>query len=160
MFILTAVCLTPFLPQTPPRLPDSPELHILDFWVGKWVVRNAEGHTDGHDKVEKLLDGAAIMEHWKDVEGGEGKSFFYFLPASKQWKQVWVTPVGQYKEKLSEPYPNGIRFSGKVYLADGRAFDDRTTLTKMEGGKVRQVIEISRDGKTWKVTYDAVYGKH
>ncbi|MES1227653.1 MAG: hypothetical protein ABUL72_03225 [Armatimonadota bacterium] len=59
---------------------DDP-LHSLDFWVGDWVV-TADGKKDGDDKVEKWVGGQAIVEHWKDVEGGEGKSFSYYMPAS------------------------------------------------------------------------------
>ena len=145
-------------PQGPKPITSYPEAHALDFWVGNWVVRS-NGNVDGHDKVEKVLDGAAIIENWKDVGGNEGKSLFYFMPATKRWKQVWVTPLGQYKEKYSELFKNGIRFTGKVFVADGRSFGDRTTLTRMKDGKVRQVIELCRDGKTWKTRYDAVYSK-
>ena len=44
-----------------------------------------------------------------------------------------------------------MRFSGKVFRLDGTTYEDRTTLTRLDEGKVRQVIEASRDGKTWKV---------
>jgi len=43
-------------------------------------------------------------------------------------------------------------------LPDVRSFLDRTTLTPMEEGKVRQVIETSRDeGERWRTGFDAVY---
>ncbi len=128
----------------------------LDFWIGKWVV-TAGGKKDGDDVVEKWVAGNAIVEHWKDVDGHEGKSFFYFMPEKKQWKQVWVTDGEGYKEKISEPIPNGIRFAGTVFLPDGKTYQDRTTLTKLPNGDVRQVIESSRDGKEWKIRYDANY---
>ncbi|MES1227652.1 MAG: hypothetical protein ABUL72_03220 [Armatimonadota bacterium] len=70
-----------------------------------------------------------------------------------------MTPDGIYKEKLSEPWPEGIRFSGQVFRLDGTTYNDRTTLTKLKDGTVRQVIEASRDGKTWKPLYDAVYSR-
>lgn len=127
----------------------------LDFWVGDWVVQ-ANGKTDGHDRIEKLLGGSVIVEHWKDVSGENGESFFYYMPRQNRWKQVWVTREA-YKEKLSEPFPNGIRFKGVVFLPNGNTFHDRTTLTRLEGGRVRQLIESSRDGTTWRVTYDAEY---
>src|SRR5437660_508745 len=91
-------------------VPAMPGGKALDFWVGTWDVKLRDGKKAGVDRVEVLLKGAAIMEHWKDVDGSEGKSFFYFIPASKQWKQVWVTPAGVYKEKLSEPVEHGVRF--------------------------------------------------
>ncbi|MEI8281988.1 MAG: hypothetical protein WCG75_06260, partial [Armatimonadota bacterium] len=115
---------------------------------------------DGDDTVEKWVAGNAIVEHWKDVDGHEGKSFFYFMPEKKQWKQVWVTDGEGYKEKLSEPVADGIRFSGTVFLPDGKTYQDRTTLTKLPNGDVRQVIESSRDGKVWKIRYDAIYHRN
>ncbi len=128
----------------------------LNFWIGKWIVTSG-GKKDGDDTVEKWVDGNAIVEHWRDTDGHEGKSFFYYMPAKKQWKQVWVTDGEGYKEKLSEPFENGIRFSGIVYLPNGKTYHDRTTLTKLPNGDVRQVIESSRDEKSWKVQYEANY---
>ncbi len=128
----------------------------LDFWVGKWNVY-ADGKLDGTDVVEKVVKGFGVIENWKDADGGTGKSLFYFMSAKKQWKQVWVTEVGAYKEKISEPWKDGIRFSGTVFLPDGREIQDRTTLTKLKNGDVHQVIEHTLDGKVWKQTYDAIY---
>ncbi len=132
--------------------------HDLDFWVGKWNVY-ADGKLDGTDVVEKVVKGFGVIENWKDADGGTGKSLFYYMPAKKQWKQVWVTEAGVYKEKLSEPWKDGIRFTGTVFLPDGREVQDRTTLTKLKGGDVRQVIEHTLDGKSWKISYDATYKK-
>ncbi|MBS1717531.1 MAG: hypothetical protein JSS72_07345 [Armatimonadetes bacterium] len=130
----------------------------LDFWVGSWDVYSGKD-LDGHDMVEKSLDGNAITERWKGVSpGDEGMSLFYYRPFLGSWKQVWVTPVGMYKEKESELVPGGIRFTGKAFGPKGRTIDDRTTLTLNPDGTVRQVIERSKDGgKTWEVGYDAIY---
>lgn len=136
------------------------DLSSLDFWVGNWDVVSSDGKKLGDDTVEKSMNGNVVIEHWKGVDDPNdvGISFFYFMPAKKGWKQVWATPMGVYKEKLSEPFPGGIRFSGTVYLPKGRTYIDRTTLTKMEGGKVHQVIESSLDGgKTWRTGFDAIY---
>jgi hypothetical protein len=142
------------LGQTPaPKAPTD-----LDFWVGSWSV-TAEGKHDGTDVVEKTLNGFAVKETWVGDDGGKGESLFYYMPAKKQWKQVWVTDVGAYKEKISEPVPGGIRFSGTIFLPGGRQVQDRTTLTHLPAGKVRQVIEFkAKDGK-WTVSYDAVYSQ-
>lgn len=136
------------------------ELNNLDFWVGKWDVLGTDGKKLGEDVVEKSMNGNVVIEHWKgeDDPNDVGISFFYFMPAKKQWKQIWATPLGVYKEKLSEPVENGIRFAGTVFLPKGRTYIDRTTLTKIEGGKVHQVIESSLDnGKTWRTGFDAIY---
>ena len=132
----------------------------LDFWVGRWDVY-VNGKLDGTDVVEKILKDCAVVENWREADSsGEGKSLFYYLAATKSWKQVWVTDAGPLKEKkLITEFPDGgIRFQGEIPHADGTTHLDRTTLTPVSGGKVRQVIEISRDaGKTWEVVYDAEY---
>jgi hypothetical protein len=134
----------------------------LDFWVGEWEVFVGDRRV-GSNRIEKILQGCAIMEHWTDIEGGQGKSLFFYTPATDTWKQVWVTetagtPGGVKEKTLVERMPDGgVRFRGTIALADGRSYLDRTTLTPLDDGSVRQHIEISRDGETWETTFDARY---
>lgn len=140
----------------------------LDFWIGEWNVYISDDTGKevlaGSNRIEKILDGCAITELWRSSRGGEGRSLFYFHPADERWKQVWVTAralaVGGLKEKaevLAYEGP-GIRFQGRVSLPDGSEVLDRTTLTPLEGGNVRQHIEYSSDGGTnWQTAFDAVY---
>jgi hypothetical protein len=131
----------------------------LDFWVGRWEVFDPKGEKQGDNRIEKTLSGCALLEHWRDVAGSEGKSLFYYRRAEKKWKQVWVTDSGGVKEKaelLDYPGP-GLRFQGKIPLPSGEALDDRTTLTALPDGRVRQVIEQSRDGgKSWSA-WEGIY---
>ena len=140
-----------------PRPCSASEYGPLDFWVGTWDVVNERGEPEGYNRIEKVLNGCAIIENWKDASGSEGKSLFYFEPVSKTWKQVWVTDTGSIKEKtLLKDYAGpGIRFQGELPRRSGRGtYLDRTTLSKEKGGRVRQVIEISLDGgKTWPSEY-------
>lgn len=140
-----------------PRPCSGPEYAPMNFWVGTWNVVNTKGELEGHNRIEKVLNGCAIIENWKDVSGAEGKSLFYFEPVSKTWKQVWVIDSGPIKEKtLLKDYPGpGIRFQGELPRSSGKGtYLDRTTLTEEIGGKVRQVIEISFDGgRTWPSQY-------
>ncbi len=136
----------------------------LDFWVGEWDVVNEKGEKVGVNRIEKILDGCALMEHWRGSEGGEGKSLFYYNKASSDWKQVWITQnasvVGGLKEKhlIAEFSNGGVRFQGEVRTPKGTTILDRTTLTPLQSGQVRQVIEISRDGgTTWIINFDALY---
>ena len=139
---------------------------VLDFWLGQWDVY--EGDTlVGTNRVTRVLRGCAVLEEWRDAEGGEGRSLFYVEPGTGRWKQVWVTDdarrVGGTKEKhLVARLPDGgVRFQGELPLPDGRLVLDRTTLTPIRAGEVRQLIEISRDGgTTWHAGFDARYRKH
>lgn len=135
--------------------------HTLDFWVGEWEVFS-DDQLAGTNRIEKILNGCAIMEHWTGAGGGEGKSLFYYHPTTDTWKQVWITQqatrTGAVKEKeLVAGFQDGVRFRGRIPLPDGGFYHDRTTLTPLEDGSVRQVIEVSRDGENWRVTFDARY---
>ena len=137
---------------------------VLDFWVGNWSVYVGDMLV-GTNRISKVLHGCAVVEEWRDAGGGEGRSLFYVEPALHQWKQVWVTDgalhVGGTKEKhLIARMGGGVRFQGELRRPDGRVILDRTTLTPVADGQVRQLIEISTDGgTTWRSTFDARYRK-
>jgi|SRR5664279_4106445 hypothetical protein len=140
----------------------NPIYHKFDFWVGEWDVFDIKsGAKDGTNRIEKTLKGCAIIENWTEsADSSEGKSLFYVQRATGQWKQVWVEDSGGIKEKSrQESYTGeGIRFQGEILHKGGGSHFDRTTLQPMSGGRVRQTIEISRDGgKSWEIVYDAEY---
>ena len=129
--------------------------------VGDWQVFEGK-ELVGTNRIEKILKGCAILEHWKDIEGNEGKSLFYFDLSTRNWKQVWVTDSRGMKEKaLRKINPDGsVRFQGEVMLRNGKKVLDRTTLFP-EKNEVRQLIEQSPDGgQTWRTTFDAIYKKN
>lgn len=135
----------------------------LDFWVGEWEVFVGAQRV-GTNRIEKILGGCAILEHWADARGSEGKSLFYHQPATGEWKQVWVTatpgrPGGVKEKTLVERLPDGgVRFQGEIPVEGGGSYLDRTTLMPAGDGTVRQLIERSTDGgTTWEVGFDAVY---
>ncbi|MDB6166235.1 MAG: Tetratricopeptide repeat protein [Lacunisphaera sp.] len=142
----------------PPARP--PELRAIDFWLGDWEVFLASGPKDGDNRIEKLLGGFAVLENWTELDGHEGKSWFYYHSIEKHWKQVWVTDDRGVKEKtqVTDAPPGGVRFRGEIFRKDGRRILDQTTLAPLPDGRVRQVIEQSTDdGKTWQTVYDAIY---
>jgi hypothetical protein len=149
--------------QTPPPCADVDGFSTVDFWVGEWVVVVGED-TVGQNTIEKVLDGCAVTERWRSAAGGEGRSLFYYIPATGTWEQVWVTsqataPGGVKEKTLVERYEDGgVRFQGEIAQPDGGTYLDRTTLRPMHGGRVHQHIEISTDGgESWRTTFDAVY---
>lgn len=141
---------------------DDARYRLLDFWLGEWVVF-ADGQRVGVTIIEKILDGCAGLEHWQSSGGGEGKSLF-FVDDENTWQQVWVTEraaaPGGVKQKTRVPgvEPPSVRFQGVVRHFQRGEYLDRTTLTPLDNGDVRQLIEISRDdGESWRTTFDAVY---
>jgi hypothetical protein len=75
-------------------------------------------------------------------------------------RQLEITDAGPIKEKrlIEDLNGSGVRFQSEIPHPDGSSHLDRTTLTPLPGGRVHQVIEISRDaGKTWETVFDAEY---
>ncbi len=151
-------------PAAPPACDETPGFSDLDFWLGDWEVADPEGTPQGVNRIEKILDGCAILEHWTDSAGGEGKSLFYFHVVDGTWHQVWVTqqataPGGLKRKELVEHLEGGaVRFQGEIELPDGRVYLDRTTLTPQSDGTVRQHIQLSQDGgETWNAGWVGIY---
>jgi hypothetical protein len=148
--------------ETPPGCDEVGTYGALDFWVGEWNVYVGDERV-GSNRIEKILGGCAVLEHWRGAGGGEGKSLF-FVAGDGSWKQVWVTEwatrPGGVKEKTFQAMdsPGEVRFQGRIVRPDGSSYLDRTTLTRLPSGNVRQVIETSTDeGKSWTAGFDAVY---
>ncbi len=140
---------------------NTPAHRALDFWLGSWrVVTGEQQQQVGNNSIQKILNGCAIIENWKSVTGGEGKSLFYYHDVEKTWKQVWITDGQRVKEKhlIAVLDGGGVRFQGEIRLPDGGIVLDRTTLIPLEEKKIRQLIEQSADGgDTWQVGFDALY---
>lgn len=135
---------------------------LLDFWLGEWDVYVRDEFV-GRNTIERTLAGCAVLEHWTSAEGGRGLSLF-FVDGEATWKQVWVTDYamlpGGVKEKTHQPLTrtDQVRFQGRIYREGGQSYLDRTTLTDLGDGRVRQVIEVSQDeGEKWRVVFDAEY---
>lgn len=163
VFLFVCVISSPGMAQTPSKCSADSVYHLLDFWVGDWQVYVGDTLV-GTNRIVKILDDCAVEEHWRDTSGNEGMSLFYVEPQSRRWRQVWVTgqarQPGGLKEKqwLPAGAAGTVRFQGEIRLPDGRILMDRTTLSSLAGGSVRQLIEGSLDGGTaWRPTFDAVY---
>jgi hypothetical protein len=135
----------------------------LDFWIGDWIV-TVNGRRAGTDRVERVSKGAAAIERWTDVDGSEGTSLFSFDPYACTWHQLWITDmpaqVGglKHKDLVVLPAAGGVRFQGAYPGRVAVTVLDRTTLTPLANGTVRQVIEVSTDGgAVWQVGFDAIY---
>ena len=156
----------PGAPVLPPPCDSVPGYHALDFWLGDWDV--SVGTTVvGRDRVERILSGCGVAEHWRSARGDEGYSLFYHDPAAGTWTQVWITgrstmPGGLKVKHLVHTFADGgVRFQGTVTPMGGPPYLDRTTLRPLPDRTVRQIIDISRDtGRTWEVRFDAVYRPH
>ena len=61
------------------------------------------------------------------------------------------------KQLIAVMEDGGVRFQGEIPAEGGGIYYDRTTLTPLDDGSVRQLIEWSADGESWNVSFDANY---
>jgi hypothetical protein len=139
----------------------SPEHAAFDFWVGDWDVTDASGKLAGTSHVERILDGCVVLENWTGAQGGyAGKSFNTLDPATGQWTQHYVD-VGGLSAILTGSFQNGnLIYRRQFKRKDGTEMTTRMTFFNVEPGRVRQLVEQSKDGgKTWVVAIDLRYSR-
>lgn len=130
----------------------------FDFWLGTWEVRNEEGELLGHNEIERVAGGCALLESWHSAGGGDGMSINTYDSRLGKWTQRWVG-VG------ATLWLEGGIEDGRMVLAGtsprstsrGEVLD-RITWTPLPDGRVRQVWEVSADGgKSWRADFVGYY---
>ena len=139
----------------------TPQHRQFDFWVGTWDVS-----PTGQDKVvarsviENLYGGCVIRENWMPTRGTPGGSLNSYDPADGRWHQVWMD-AGNARVSFEGYFANGqMILTGDWRGALGPKKDGlvRMTYSRLEGGAVRQLGQISTDkGATWKPYFDFTY---
>lgn len=144
----------------------APEAQQLNFWVGQWDVApwnvppGTPNNVAGTNDVHPMLQNCVIYENWTGAGGGEGKSFNFFEPSTKRWRQVWVADGSGTLDYAGSFRDGAMRFEGKTVTPNGYIMQ-KLTLTPFGKDTVRQTFEASSDsGKTWNVTFDARYVRH
>ena len=139
---------------------DAPEAHQFDFWIGTWEVRTPDGKVAGTNRIEAVLGGCALQEHWVGARGMTGTSLNMYIPAKREWHQTWVDDRGNLL-LLDGAYKDGsMILSGESKPAPGSSTPtrERITWSRLDGGDVRQLWEQSQDGgATWTVAFDGRY---
>ena len=148
--------------QSPPggtTRPDcsAPEHHQFDFWLGTWTV-TAGGKPAGSSRIESVMKGCGVLEHWSSAGGGHGTSLNFYDRRTKTWSQAWIDEGG------NALHLSGTFADGKMVLASAPRKTDagvdvqRITWSKNADGTVRQLWESSTDGgTTWTVAFDGTY---
>ncbi len=153
----------PYKEVLAPMHPCAPaEFRQFDFWVGEWDVFNPAGQQVGTSRITSINDGCAIREEWTDASGNTGTSLNYYDPRTKKWNQFWVgggSPLSLDDEGNAAVITGGLK-DGSMVLSSNARVDpmNRITWTPLDGGKVRQHWEQSKDqGKTWDDAFDGTY---
>jgi len=130
----------------------------LDFWIGRWLVYDADRVQAGTDTVERTPDGCAIVETWEGTLGDGGRSLNFYDVRTERWNQVWIGDTGGVVMQEGSAANGQVQFQGETVRADGTKVRNRLTIAPEEGGRLRQLAEISTDGgRTWEPQFDFTY---
>ncbi len=142
----------------PPAPCATPEHRQFDFWVGEWTVTTPDGQPAGTSRIESVLGGCALLEHWTSARGGGGKSLTLYVAADKQWNQTWVDAAGN-RIVFTGGLDGARMVLGNAWTGEGgKAMRSELSWTPQPGEAVRQVWRQSEDGgATWATTFDGLY---
>ena len=160
-FVLLAHADTPVPP--PPGKPAgcaAGQYREFDFWLGDWNVTQ-HGKPVGTNRIDRILDGCALLENWRGVNGSAGNSLNYYDSTRGVWHQTWVDDQGAPLE-LEGGYQGGqmVMTGNTLDPSSGKTVINRLTWTPQTDGKVRQHWEVSADnGRTWTTAFDGLYEK-
>jgi hypothetical protein len=160
--VIAGLACTAFAEEPAAAAPPVPKCdHVqhgqFDFWVGEWTV-TAKDKVAGQNRIEKILDGCALLENWTGASGHSGKSLNFFDSYRNLWHQTWIDHQGM------ALYLDGKFADGRMTLS-GKQTDPLTAVvtthriswTPLPTGEVRQLWDTSTDGKTWTVQFDGLY---
>lgn len=137
------------------------EAHQLDFWIGDWVVTSwarASSRIVGENQVHPILDHCIVLEEWTSSSGSLGKSFNFWDPNRKKWRQVWMDDNDGSLDYEGEFHDRAMHFAGWTLDSTGARVLQKLTFFHVSSDTVRQLFEESADsGKTWASTYDLRY---
>ena len=135
----------------------DPVYRQLVFKIGEFKVTGIGGEPAGESKVESVLGGCLLVEHWRGAISGYGRAHMFFDKSDQLWRLVYVTDDG------ATMYLSG-RFQGDTLILTGENDMDsmvglhRMSFSPLPDGANRQHWELSTDkGATWKVVHDGTY---
>jgi hypothetical protein len=134
------------------------EHHQFDFWIGDWAVTE-DGKPAGTNRIDRLLDGCALLENWVGVGGGRGHSLNFYDARRHTWQQTWIDASGGALNLSGGMRLGSMVMSGsRTDPATKREQIDRISWTPNADGTVRQLWDRSTDGGgSWKVLFDGLY---
>jgi hypothetical protein len=127
----------------------------FDFWIGSWEARTEDGVLQGHNRIESVLGGAALIERWSGVTGFRGTSLNRYDRRTDRWRQTWVDDQGDVLE-----FEDGLATPGRVqfHATDPDGGRRRLTFVSQGPDALRQTSERSTGPDApWTVEYDFFY---
>ena len=139
----------------------SEKYQEFDFWIGTWVVTNANGTPAGKNTIKKIQDNCALLENWTSATPGfTGTSQNFYNAKSKQWEQIWIDNQGSSLHLKGHKIGNQMVLeSEKNVNTKGQVLYHRITWTQHKDGTVRQLWETITDNTNVVIAFDGIYTK-
>ena len=147
--------------QAPPPSCKAPEYRQFDFWLGTWTVTDRDGKLQGHNTIERILDGCVLYESWSGAGGSGGHSFNVYSAPRGAWHQTWVDASGTLLLLDGGLVDGKMVLEGDSPARDGSGMiHHRITWTPVSANEVTQHWEITRDGgQSWRELFFGIYRK-
>lgn len=133
----------------------------FDFWVGTWVVSNADGTPAGNSVIAKEEKDCVIKENWTSAQSGfTGTSLNFFNSQTQQWEQLWIDNAGNHLKLKGSRIKNQMILSSEPFEhTDGNVYTNRISWTKNDDGTVRQLWQLMEADTVKSVLFDGMYRK-
>lgn len=149
--------------QKPAEKPQSKpcaaaEFHQFDFWLGDWDVTPAgKDNPTAENHIRSMHNGCLVREYYKNG-GYTGSSMSFYDHNDKRWHQTWIGAGGQALYIAGSLNDKGQMVMSDTALAKVQERTiNRITWTPNKDGSVRQIWDVSKDGKSWKTVFDGAY---
>lgn len=135
------------------------EYRRLDFKLGDFDVTGMEGAKAGVSRVESLLGGCLMVEHWQGAISGYGQAFFYYDRVGRRWHTTFVNDDGDALVMSGDFEGDALVFRGDGTIS-GFVGEHRMAWSPLPGGGVKQFWEYSpAAGGGWKTIHIGYYAR-
>ncbi|MGC1969123.1 MAG: hypothetical protein WA673_21860 [Candidatus Acidiferrales bacterium] len=162
LFVVAAFfCLAPqrtFAAADSASCSDNPDVRLLDFWLGDWIVTYPGASGGGAGKVSLALDKCLVIESWESGTGLQGENVFAYNSEDKNWQGLYADNHGRVHVFTGKVTPGAAEFRGPSRGPGGKPVLNRIKLVRLSHDKVEQSWEKSADnGKTWTTEFRGEY---
>ncbi len=130
----------------------------FDFWVGKWVVTNAQGNKVGDSHISKIENGCVILEHWKGIKGGTGHSMNYYDKSDSSWNQLWVSSSGNILKLKGRFLDGQMVLKSDLIKGKNGTYYNQIAWSPNKDGTVTQLWQVcDKNGKVLRTLFKGIY---
>jgi hypothetical protein len=129
----------------------------MDFAIGTWTARDANGKVLGVGTWAPILDGCAMRFTYRG-RTSNGTAQDGYDASRGAWQKAWVDDAGDVELSEGHASPNRIVYVGNDYRNGARVGMHRGTLSRTAANRMTYVLATSKDaGTTWSTADPVVY---